>query len=141
MTARLTRWLNTLDNFETKMAQLPSVRRYGRLTRATGLVLEATGLQLPLGATCVIERQDGGDTREVESEVVGFNGQRLFLMPLEEVEGILPGARVYAKNISGDGLQSGKQLPLGPALLGRVWTEAANRSMACPPLIPPKPAR
>ena len=49
MTARLTRWLNTLDNFETKMAQLPSVRRYGRLTRATGLVLEATGLQLPLG--------------------------------------------------------------------------------------------
>ena len=59
MTARLTRWLNTLDNFETKMAQLPSVRRYGRLTRATGLVLEATGLQLPLGATCVIERQDG----------------------------------------------------------------------------------
>ena len=120
MTARLTRWLNTLDNFETKMAQLPSVRRYGRLTRATGLVLEATGLQLPLGATCVIERQDGQETREVESEVVGFNGQRLFLMPLEEVEGILPGARVYAKNISGDGLQSGKQLPLGPALLGRV---------------------
>ena len=110
MTARLTRWLNTLDNFETKMAQLPSVRRYGRLTRATGLVLEATGLQLPLGATCVIERQDGSETREVESEVVGFNGQRLFLMPLEEVEGILPGARVYAKNISGDGLQSGKPL-------------------------------
>jgi flagellar biosynthesis/type III secretory pathway ATPase len=64
------------------------VRRYGRLTRATGLVLEATGLQLPLGATCVIERQENGETREVESEVVGFNGQRLFLMPLEEVEGI-----------------------------------------------------
>lgn len=47
MTARLTRWLTTLDNFEAKMAQLPPVRRYGRLTRATGLVLEATGLQLP----------------------------------------------------------------------------------------------
>ena len=120
MTARLTRWLTMLDNFEAKMAQLPTVRRYGRLTRATGLVLEATGLQLPLGATCVIERQEGTETREVESEVVGFNGQRLFLMPLEEVEGVLPGARVYAKNISGDGLQSGKQLPLGPALLGRV---------------------
>ncbi|SUX85171.1 flagellum-specific ATP synthase [Citrobacter koseri] len=100
------------------MAQLPAVRRYGRLTRATGLVLEATGLQLPLGATCVIERQDGTETREVESEVVGFNGQRLFLMPLEEVEGILPGARVYAKNIAGEGLQSGKQLPLGPAPAG-----------------------
>lgn len=41
MTTRLTRWLTTLDNFEAKMAQLPAVRRYGRLTRATGLVLEA----------------------------------------------------------------------------------------------------
>ena len=48
MTTRLTRWLTTLDNFEAKMAQLPAVRRYGRLTRATGLVLEATGLQLPV---------------------------------------------------------------------------------------------
>lgn len=57
MTTRLTRWLNTLDSFEEKMSLLPAVRRYGRLTRATGLVLEATGLQLPLGATCVIERQ------------------------------------------------------------------------------------
>ena len=47
----------------------------------------------------MIERQDG-ETREVESEVVGFNGQRLFLMPLEEVEGILPGARVYAKTLA-----------------------------------------
>ncbi|EBZ7253915.1 flagellum-specific ATP synthase FliI, partial [Salmonella enterica] len=116
MTTRLTRWLTALDNFEAKMALLPAVRRYGRLTRATGLVLEATGLQLPLGATCIIERQDGPETKEVESEVVGFNGQRLFLMPLEEVEGILPGARVYARNGHGDGLQSGKQLPLGPAL-------------------------
>ncbi|EIQ8314364.1 flagellum-specific ATP synthase FliI, partial [Salmonella enterica subsp. enterica serovar Adjame] len=97
MTTRLTRWLTALDNFEAKMALLPAVRRYGRLTRATGLVLEATGLQLPLGATCIIERQDGPETKEVESEVVGFNGQRLFLMPLEEVEGILPGARVYAR--------------------------------------------
>lgn len=102
MTTRLTRWLTSLDNFEAKMAQLPAVRRYGRLIRATGLVLEATGLQLPLGATCVIERQNGTETHEVESEVVGFNGQRLFLMPLEEVDGVLPGARVYAKNISAE---------------------------------------
>ncbi len=45
----------------------------------------------------------------MESEVVAFNGQRLFLMPLEEVEGICPRARL-CKNIIGDGLQSGKQL-------------------------------
>jgi flagellum-specific ATP synthase len=126
--------------FRSPNGTTASVRRYGRLTRATGLVLEATGLQLPLGATCVIERQENGETREVESEVVGFNGQRLFLMPLEEVEGILPGARVYAKSILGDGLQSSKQLPL--ALPSAVcWTAAANHLMACPHRIPVKPAR
>lgn len=116
MTSRLSRWLGALDAFETRIAQVQPVRRYGRLTRATGLVLEATGLQLPLGATCVIERNDGKNLTEVESEVVGFNGQKLFLMPLEEVDGILPGARVYAR----DSGHSGKQLLLGPELLGRV---------------------
>ena len=44
MTARLTRWLTTLDNVEARIAQLPAVRRYGRLTRATGLVLEYLAL-------------------------------------------------------------------------------------------------
>lgn len=45
---------------------------------------------MPLGATCLIERQNGSQVEEIESEVVGFNGQKLFLMPLEEVEGITP---------------------------------------------------
>ncbi|MGQ5737458.1 flagellar protein export ATPase FliI [Serratia sarumanii] len=125
MTARLGRWLSSLDTLEKRIARAPTVRRHGRLTRATGLVLEATGLQLPLGATCLIERHDAGKVQEVESEVVGFNGQRLFLMPLEEVEGIVPGARVYAR-IAPEGQSAGKQLPLGPALLGRVLDGSAK---------------
>ncbi len=44
MTARLGRWLATLDAFEQKLAKNSPVRRYGRLTRATGLVMEANGL-------------------------------------------------------------------------------------------------
>ncbi|MDH2898885.1 MULTISPECIES: flagellar protein export ATPase FliI [Rahnella] len=132
MTARLSRLLKTLDDAEKRMARTPSVRRYGRLTRATGLVLEATGLQLPLGATCLIERHDGPAVQEVESEVVGFNGQSLFLMPLEEVEGILPGARVYAR-IAADGQSAGKQLPLGPQLLGRVLDGSAKPLDSLPP--------
>ncbi len=49
MTARLGRWLASMDKFEERISQSTTIRRYGRLTRATGLVLEATGLQLPLG--------------------------------------------------------------------------------------------
>lgn len=125
MTQRLGRWLNHLDSLEKRLMATPAVRHYGRLTRATGLVLEATGLVLPLGATCLIERHYAGHLQEIESEVVGFNGQRLFLMPLENVEGIIPGARVYAR-IATEGPQGSKQLPLGPALLGRVLDGAAK---------------
>ncbi|CDH34364.1 flagellar protein export ATPase FliI [Xenorhabdus bovienii] len=119
MTARLGRWLATLDSLEKRLEKTPQVRRYGRLTRATGLVLEATGIQMPLGATCLIERQNGSTIEEVESEVVGFNGEKLLLMPLEELEGIVPGARVYARSY-GENSAGGRRLPLGPELLGRV---------------------
>ncbi|MCC8374167.1 flagellum-specific ATP synthase FliI [Photorhabdus sp. HUG-39] len=125
MTARLGRWLATLDAFEQKLEKTSPVRRYGRLTRATGLVMEATGLHLPLGATCLIERQNGSNIEEVESEVVGFNGEKLLLMPLEDLEGIVPGARVYARPYSED-CGSGRQLPLGPELLGRVLDGAGR---------------
>ncbi|OSN03441.1 EscN/YscN/HrcN family type III secretion system ATPase [Lonsdalea britannica] len=130
MTNRLSRWLTTLDSFEKKIATTPTVRRYGRLTRATGLVLEASGLHLPLGATCFVERANGDKVEEVESEVVGFNGQRLFLMPLEEVEGIIPGARVYAR---GGEKHEGKKLPLGPELLGRILDGAGKPLDGLPP--------
>lgn len=132
MAQHLSRWLSAIDTFEKRIAGLPSVRRYGRLTRATGLVLEATGLHLPLGATCLIERQNGSATQEVESEVVGFNGEKLFLMPLEDVEGIIPGARVYARQTT-DGATQGKQLPLGPELLGRVLDGSARPLDGLPP--------
>lgn len=110
-------------------------------------MLEATGLQLPLGATCLIERHNGGEVQEVESEVVGFNGQHLFLMPLEDVEGIVPGARVYARvttsgtSASKQSISSkqsipskqsfaSKQLPLGPDYWAGYWMAVPNRLMA-----------
>lgn len=125
MTHHLARWFAELDAFETRIKETPAVRRYGRLKRATGLVLEATGLQMPLGSTCLVERQMGSKVDEVECEVVGFNGQSLFLMPLEEMEGITPGARVYAR-ATGQGAVQNKQLPLGPELLGRVLDGGAK---------------
>ncbi|HEY3590899.1 MAG TPA: flagellar protein export ATPase FliI [Buttiauxella sp.] len=125
MTTRLKNWLDTLESQEQKIASLQSFRHYGKLTRATGLVMEAVGLKLPIGTLCIVERDTGHGIAKVESEVVGFNGQILYLMPLENVDGILPGARVYALE-SGVGLTQGKQLPLGPELLGRVLDASAR---------------
>ena len=42
-------------------------------------------------ALCIVERQTEQGIIPVESEVAGFNGQTLFLMPLEHVDGILRG--------------------------------------------------
>ncbi|AGN85313.1 MULTISPECIES: flagellar protein export ATPase FliI [Enterobacteriaceae] len=129
MTTRLKKWLDGIDLREHKMAELPPFRRYGRLTRATGLVMEAVGLKLPIGTLCIVERETETGIQRVESEVVGFNAETLYLMPLENVEGVLPGARVYAfgNNVKG------KLLPLGPELLGRVLDASARPLDGLPP--------
>ena len=129
MTSRLKSWLTELDRKEFLINTMPFRRQYGRLTRATGLVMEAVGLKLPIGTLCIVERPRGDESVRVESEVVGFNGQTLFLMPLENVDGVLPGARVYAD----ENFRDGKQLPLGKALLGRVLDARARPLDGLPP--------
>ncbi|OQP35397.1 flagellar protein export ATPase FliI [Pantoea latae] len=125
MSRSLTQWLDRLDRQERQMATLPACQRYGRLIRVAGMVMEVTGLTLPVGAICLVERARGESRGAVEGEVVGFNDHILFLMPLENVDGLLPGARVYASPGTQDG---GKQLPLGPTLLGRVL-DASGRPL------------
>ncbi|HBN5340423.1 TPA: flagellum-specific ATP synthase FliI, partial [Enterobacter cloacae] len=57
MSQQLKKWLSALDRVEEKLTQVPDFRQYGKLTRATGLVMEAVGLKLPIGALCIVERQ------------------------------------------------------------------------------------
>jgi flagellum-specific ATP synthase len=64
----------------------------GRLTRINGLVMEASGLKLPLGSGCRINIPGGSS---VEAEVVGFHGEKIFLMPTDDVFGLAPGAQVF----------------------------------------------
>src|SRR5882672_11816449 len=63
----------------------------GRLTRVAGLVMEAVGLKLPLGSQVLVVQDDA---LRVDAEVVGFSGERLFLMPTSEPVGLRPGALV-----------------------------------------------
>ncbi|RVU75231.1 flagellar protein export ATPase FliI [Pantoea dispersa] len=119
MSAHISQWLEVLDRREAQLQQLTPVRQCGRLTRATGLVMEAVGLQLPIGAVCQVERRSASGTDSVACEVVGFKEKLLYLMPLEQVDGIVPGAALWPAE-SGTSAFDGKQLPLGPALLGRV---------------------
>ena len=98
--------------------------------------MEASGLKLPLGSSCRILPVGGSP---IEAEVVGFNGERLFLMPSEDVYGLSPGARVVALEPKIDpptvgqarparrrALDRAKLLPVGDGLLGRVLDGAGR---------------
>ncbi len=101
----------------------------GQLTRVTGLVMEAVGLRLPVGSACEVHLAQG---HKVEAEVVGFAGDKLFLMPVANIQGLLPGTPVRpARSIQPPayGQQQiaaevngplGRQVPVGLSLLGRV---------------------
>jgi len=91
-----------------KLTVYPKVE--GKLTRVIGLTLEAVGCVVSLGDRCrVTDCRD----RSVEAEVVGFDGARIFLMPLGAIDGLQPGAKV-------EPIQTSTLLSLGDGLLGRV---------------------
>ncbi len=92
--------------------------------------MEASGLKLPLGSTC---RIIPGSGTPVEAEVVGFAGEKIYLMPSDDVFGLAPGARVEAVDVPQAGprvdvpqfkrrraIDRAKQVPVGDELLGRV---------------------
>lgn len=82
----------------------------GRITRAVGLTLEAVGLRVSVGSQCQILNDDG---RRIEAEVVGFSGEKVYLMPVKRVEGLSPGVPVIPMT-----RQAGMRI--GFELLGRV---------------------
>ena len=104
-----------------------------------GMVMEAVGLRLPVGSACVIEIDE---QHHVEAEVVGFSGECLYLMPVTNVHGLVPGTPVSAlishhppqyeqyhgvpQNANGP---FGRQVPVGASLLGRILTRWADRWM------------
>ncbi|EIQ00370.1 ATPase FliI/YscN family [Opitutaceae bacterium TAV1] len=101
-----------VDVLRTQVRHAPAVRRLGRVTAVTGLVIESEGPHVGLGDICVL-RSGRDDDFEVMAEVVGFRDERVLLMPLGETTGLHAGCPVAA----------GDRPPLpvaGPALLGRV---------------------
>ena len=82
----------------------------GVLRRVVGLTLEAVGCPVQIGGRC---RVQGADGTVQEAEVVGFSGDRVFLMPAGEMHGLLPNARVIP-------ISHAAEVAVGDALLGRV---------------------
>ena len=116
----------------------------GKLTRVAGLVMEAVGLKLAVGTSCLIEQPN---VSAVEAEVVGFSGDRLFLMPVSDVHGLAPGASVaplepvvprpqihQPQGARRRVTDFSRHLPVGDRLLGRIIDGAGRPLDALGPL-------
>ncbi len=100
----------------------------GKLVRVVGLTLEAVGCRAAVGSICKIETDDGF----LDAEVVGFSGEKLYLMPSEDLKGIVPGAKVTPASGMSD-------FPYGMHLLGRVVDGIGNPIDNLGPLASNKP--
>nr|WP_291588260.1 flagellar protein export ATPase FliI [Comamonas sp. UBA7528] len=111
-----------------RLRQPVPLHSHGTLTRLTGLVLEASGLRVPVGSQCHLQMPG---QEPVLAEVVGFAGDRAFLMPAGDIQGLSCGATVTPAEPYVPPLQLGDtevpvltkgvlRLPMGDGLLGRV---------------------
>jgi len=107
---RADKWLSRLQLYKKRIEQPKPMLVEGKLTRMVGLTLEAVGCRSTIGGRCMIETADGHRT---EAEVVGFSGERLFLMPTGGTHGLEQDCRVIPMGLT-------SVAHVGPALLGRV---------------------
>jgi flagellum-specific ATP synthase len=97
----------------------------GKVTRASGIIVEATLPQVAVGTACVIETSGG---KLISAEVVGFQRSKALLMPFGDLNGIGEGCAVWPR-------ASAAEIPVGDALLGRVVDAAMRPVDGGPPLV------
>jgi flagellum-specific ATP synthase len=102
-------WTERLRGCRSRLKEPVELVVEGKLSRMVGLTLEAIGCRAPIGARCVVETPAG---RTIEAEVVGFAGERLYLMPTGDIQGLEPDCRV---------------IPLGRACAARVGFNLLGR--------------
>lgn len=117
-----------LDRFQATAARRPPLAVSGTLTRVVGITLEARGCPLSLGDRCRVQ-DDRGDW--VEAETVGFDGDRVYLMAVQDTGRLAPAARVEPRSAGGT-------VAVGESLLGRVIDSQGRPLDSGPPLLLPE---
>lgn len=136
MSARTQRWTRYLDDLQAYAGLPLPLETEGTLVRVAGLVLETAGVRVPVGSVCEV-RSAGQPS--VNAEVVGFSGDRAFLMPTGDLHGLASGARVIPLPAPNTPPRFGQEnhpwrrsedrglhLPMGQGLLGRVIDAHGN---------------
>ncbi|MBB3046364.1 flagellum-specific ATP synthase [Litorivivens lipolytica] len=112
------RWHGALQGLTSNLEKTEPLLVEGKLKRVVGTTLEAEGCSVPIGGYCRVATADGG---WLETEVVGFAGDRTLLMPTGELRGVMPNARVVPS-------PGGGELLVGDQLQGRI-IDASGRAL------------
>jgi len=102
--------IDILSKYKDIINQTDLIKFCGRVERIVGLTIESNGPVVKHGEICKILIEDG---EPLLAEVVGFNKDRIILMPIGEMKGVIAGAEVTAAGAS-------LSVPVGDQLLGRV---------------------
>ncbi|CUB16641.1 putative ATP synthase YscN [Bacillus subtilis] len=89
-----------------------SYKRYGKVKRVIGLMIESKGPASSIGDVCLIYAK-GQSGKVIKAEVVGFQEENILLMPYLEAASIAPGSIVEA---TGESLR----IKVGTGLIGQV---------------------
>ncbi|CAF1749427.1 putative ATP synthase YscN [Bacillus subtilis] len=89
-----------------------SYKRYGKVRRVIGLMIESKGPASSIGDVCLIYAK-GQSGKVIKAEVVGFQEENILLMPYLEAASIAPGSIVEA---TGESLR----VKVGTGLIGQV---------------------
>jgi flagellum-specific ATP synthase len=104
-----------MSKLEDKLNDMNMTRNFGHINRVIGLVIESIGPQASIGELCLIKGEHG----DIKAEVVGFDDNKVLMMPIGEMEGIRPGARVVATDQK-------LKVKVGRELLGKIIDGSGN---------------
>lgn len=76
--------------------KIDSFKRYGKITRVVGLMIESQGPASSIGDVCYIYPKGQTEKDKIMAEVVGFREETVILMPYTAVSDISPGSVVEA---------------------------------------------
>jgi flagellum-specific ATP synthase len=106
-----------LEKYHRRLSQVNTMKLMGTVSRATSMLIESLGPEVPVGELCGLTTQT--KDKSVLAEVVGFKEKRTLLMPIGDTDGISPKSEVIATGYP-------LNVKLGSSLIGRVLDGLGN---------------
>lgn len=106
-----------LKGFREELKEFDSYRYMGKIEKIVGMTIEASGPECSIGDICRIYSKDMQSY--IFAEVVGFQSEKVLLMPYTDIEGIGPGSIV-------DNTGGKLMVKTGEGLAGRIIDAIGN---------------